>query len=91
MTKQNFNLIKQMTKNYKPTGQKPIKTNKASLRESMIQICYELANTEEQMQILQEKNPQMYNFLKDKFQEIEPERENFVYFKMNQNKKEEKE
>ena len=37
MTKQNLNLIKQMTKDYEPTGQKPIKTNKASFRESMIQ------------------------------------------------------
>ena len=89
MTKQNFNLIKQMTKNYNST--KFDNKKRGTFRDSMIQICYELANTEEQMQILQEKNPQMYNFLKDKFQEIEPERENFVYFKMNQNKKEEKE
>lgn len=80
MTKESIKLIKQMTKNYKPTGQKPIKTNKASLRESMIQCCYEIAHNEAQMQLVKANNPEMFQYLKDKFQEIDPERENFVYF-----------
>ena len=83
MTKENFNLIKQMTKDYNPTGQpnptKP-KAKSGSLRDSMIQICYEIAHTEEQMQMLSKTNPQMYEYLKNRFKEIDPEREKFVYF-----------
>lgn len=83
MTKQNLNLIKQMTKDYEPKGQpNPTTKKRSSFRDSMIQICYELAHTEEQMQILQRTNPQMYEYIREKFpkEQIDPERENFVYF-----------
>ena len=52
---ENLELIKEVVK------QKPPKTERKTFRQALIDMLYQMAHNEEQMQELKEKNPEMYD------------------------------
>lgn len=52
---ESLELIKEMTK------QPPPRTERKTFRQALIDMLYQMAHNEEQMQELKEKNPEMYD------------------------------